>query len=767
MADPKIPLSDLPLASAGPFDKVAGVDVSTGAARLFPMPSIDGLRGYATKADLDADRDHPAGTLALVTNDPTPANNGTYRKTGAPGSGSWVKSADRVTGLEGRVGAVEVQAAATGMSYPNPNAINLDLNAGLLKITASQVRVFYGRSSFLLAGQDIALPSGRQRVIANVTTGEVSFTKATTTPSTHVILGSYDHQEKKLIGFPPHFVNGVLSLAPSFGRVTAAAASAVTFDLAARQLVLTNVRITTPTFTGTYSATIAFPANASSPYRLEFERGAATPISFVAGIAATNPQKTILGFVRVGAASVDVYGIDQYLITGGDVPIPVYEGTIIGVISAQYINFDWFGGFLRITAANQVRCLYGRNNPYVPVQDVALPEGGITQWQKVLYNTETGALSFLSAVTAFQPGNTIVVGMVKPDTQEIYGFPAYYVNGQPSSSSESALEALEWLPVDGPTEPRFTVPALLPDFKTFGTYANTDHATAYALYDALVSAYPDYVTRTTLGLDDAGKTIYRYDFRPPADNGSGTTGRLAKMILISGVHGYERAGVYCLYSALHQVCSRWADDELLDTLRWNCHFIVVPMAVPDAFDRVDRLNPNGVDIARNFTAGWSASQDDPGPSPLSEKESQYLDAIMSANTDAIYCGSFHNFMDSELGDPVFIWNASATMFGIRLTQRLVSKMSRKWKSEYAWLPQNSTALFGYADPNAPLGSEGRQSTLAYGIQGGTFEISRRVWVAPDSDDYSAFAHTLGCETVVNWLLMNLEHGTQLYNGRGS
>src|SRR5690606_9794957 len=35
------------------------------------------------------------------------ANNGTYRKTGSSGSGSWVKSADRVNVLEERVDLVE------------------------------------------------------------------------------------------------------------------------------------------------------------------------------------------------------------------------------------------------------------------------------------------------------------------------------------------------------------------------------------------------------------------------------------------------------------------------------------------------------------------------------------------------------------------------------------------------------------------------------------------------------------------------------------
>lgn len=69
-----------------------------------------GMIGFATKALMDADLAHDAGTLALVTNDGTPANNGTYRKTGASGAGSWVVSADRVSGLEVRATALEAIA---------------------------------------------------------------------------------------------------------------------------------------------------------------------------------------------------------------------------------------------------------------------------------------------------------------------------------------------------------------------------------------------------------------------------------------------------------------------------------------------------------------------------------------------------------------------------------------------------------------------------------------------------------------------------------
>jgi hypothetical protein len=62
--------------------------------------------GFATQSAMNADLAHGEGTLALVTNDSTAANNGTYRKVGASGAGSWVQSADRVTVLEGEMAGV-------------------------------------------------------------------------------------------------------------------------------------------------------------------------------------------------------------------------------------------------------------------------------------------------------------------------------------------------------------------------------------------------------------------------------------------------------------------------------------------------------------------------------------------------------------------------------------------------------------------------------------------------------------------------------------
>lgn len=763
MADPKIPLSDLPAGVPGAFDKVAGVDTATGASRLFPLPQAGVPRSYATRASLPAASGFTEGYTVWVNNDPTPANNGTWAVQG----GAWVQSADRVTGLEGRVAAVESKVAATGMSYPTPSAINLDLDAGFLRITGAQVRVFYGRSSQLIPAQDVAIPGSRQRVELNTSTGVVSFSSAASVPATNIVLGSYDHQERKLVGFPPHFVNGVLLRTPSFGRTVVSAPDVITFDIAARQLTMTSCRIVTPQFSANVTATVPFPANGSAPYRLEWTPGAASPVSFVASSATLDPKKIVFGIVRIQSSSVDVYGIDQYQVTGGSQPLSIYQGTLTG--QPQYINFDFGAGFLRITTAGQIRAQYGRSVPTVPVQDVALPVALSTTWHKLLFNVDTRELSFLESYNALQPANTIIVGMVRVASQQVVGLLDYYVNGQPrSSGGGAALADREWIAVTGPTEPAFVVSPPLPDFKW--VTSSPDYTAVYALYDALVAAYPGYVSRTLLGPDDAGNPIYRYDFTPP----SVPTGapRIAKMILMAGIHGGERGGTMALCFAMQQICNKWQTEPLLETLRWNCHFIVIPVASPWGFNNNGRKNENGVDIARNFPTLWSAGSSDPssqqyrGPFPLSEKPAQYIDAIMYANRDAIYCGSFHNFSDPGPNNN-FIWNASGTTFGMRISQALISKLSRAWKARYSWMPQNHTTYLGYADLTTPVGSEGRHATTAYDIQGGTFEICGTLPLAPDPGQYSSEVATLGAETIVNWLLVNLEHGSALYNGRGA
>lgn len=53
-----------------------------------------GVVGYATQAELFANLNFDEGSVGYVTNDTTVTNNGTYRKEGASGLGSWVQSSN-------------------------------------------------------------------------------------------------------------------------------------------------------------------------------------------------------------------------------------------------------------------------------------------------------------------------------------------------------------------------------------------------------------------------------------------------------------------------------------------------------------------------------------------------------------------------------------------------------------------------------------------------------------------------------------------------
>lgn len=90
---------------------------STADAAMAAVAGLsNGMVGKATLALLTADLAFTDGTVAYVTNDPTPANNGTYRKSGASGAGSWIQSSyDRVQLVENQAKATEISWLGDGI----------------------------------------------------------------------------------------------------------------------------------------------------------------------------------------------------------------------------------------------------------------------------------------------------------------------------------------------------------------------------------------------------------------------------------------------------------------------------------------------------------------------------------------------------------------------------------------------------------------------------------------------------------------------------
>lgn len=80
---------------------IAGVGVASGMSpRTIPTTKmISGASPfiYDTRAQLDADLSRPEASTAVVMYDQNPTNNTTYQKTGAPGTGSWTATFDRLS----------------------------------------------------------------------------------------------------------------------------------------------------------------------------------------------------------------------------------------------------------------------------------------------------------------------------------------------------------------------------------------------------------------------------------------------------------------------------------------------------------------------------------------------------------------------------------------------------------------------------------------------------------------------------------------------
>lgn len=318
-----------------------------------------------------------------------------------------------------------------------------------------------------------------------------------------------------------------------------------------------------------------------------------------------------------------------------------------------------------------------------------------------------------------------------------------------------------------------------------GSFENT--SAVYAKYDALMLANSHYITRVNCGMASDGTTpIYAYHFAEPTPHtfSSGIYLETKPVILVcSGVHPKEVAGVYCLYYAMEEITT---NPELLD-LRRNVHFVVMPMINPTAFSDTEYYmrNPDGIQVHYNFEVDHEmngAVQGDRnygGASPLSIPETQYFDELMSKHKDYLACViSCHNNVVDEKYGTGFIWCSCATDYMVNLGNRFIDKMSAawlkkhgsaftdgiRWANDYAIANAGSGMFFddvveqpewdyriGRASVSSSGGTEYKQA-LKYGVHGVNIEVCPRCMVLDKNYNatYTSNVMTMGAETYINY-----------------
>jgi len=106
--------------------------------------SVDGVYGYDSRSAMDADLAPKDGSIAYVTNDPTATNNGTYRKSGATGTGSWVQSSGDLASQAYQLATENVKfRQGTSINDFSPDLIVIDTLAKTITWN-SLARVAYG-----------------------------------------------------------------------------------------------------------------------------------------------------------------------------------------------------------------------------------------------------------------------------------------------------------------------------------------------------------------------------------------------------------------------------------------------------------------------------------------------------------------------------------------------------------------------------------------------------------------------------------------------
>ena len=269
----------------------------------------------------------------------------------------------------------------------------------------------------------------------------------------------------------------------------------------------------------------------------------------------------------------------------------------------------------------------------------------------------------------------------------------------------------------------------------------------YSIYDALVVNHPNYVSKTVLGtVSTENLEMRKYVFNSlRIQNNSAYSLKKPKLVFIAGIHGYEQGSSYCLAKVMQQITN--GTDSISKFIRDNIEIVIVPVANPYGYNHNQRKNENGVDLNRNFTAGWTSSADPSsdyygGASPASETETQLLTSLLNDNDDAYYAVDFHNIAN---GYPLmYLYSDSQVQF----CNSLFNTLTEKWLSEYTGFPTDR--LLGYCNTgvNACFAKQAR----SIGVDA---FVAEAPWVMPviGKTQYDVPTLTIGADVFGNIMAM--------------
>lgn len=382
--------------------------------------------------------------------------------------------------------------------------------------------------------------------------------------------------------------------------------------------------------------------------------------------------------------------------------------------------------FITVEAGRELHCPFGFSAALV-----AYDAFGVVVERTVMTGSGSGFYTVPEGVTHIRLGMS---------TDNIPDFQLYYRDEVPTHFEPGGVKLSDkvlpysrllspkgYSPTPDIVSGQYRANAALPwDDTYFANGPTYSVAELHSRWDDLISENSNYITKEVMGMDASNThevwrltlTPQRYDERRNRP--------LPKILIFSTLHGMEETSAFDTYMFFRDLCENWKTDPLLRWLRWNCQFVVMPLVNPWGFQNNERKNYNGVDLNRNFVPGHTVGDpNDPyygGPSPLSEVETQYVDATLTANTDAMIAFDHHDFSThpdrimffsgtSLSGDDPVVHSAAIQC----ITDSSIDAQINYGAPE-VWL--------GYVSYSDPAGMLKNQAWDGHRIRGMTFETSR-------------------------------------------
>lgn len=236
-------------------------------------------------------------------------------------------------------------------------------------------------------------------------------------------------------------------------------------------------------------------------------------------------------------------------------------------------------------------------------------------------------------------------------------------------------------------------------------------------FQQLASEHPDYFEFKSIGLAEYDYEMYLYETKP-MDYVIDQSGYIPSMtdsikmeqptfFITSGIHGRERAANYSVYYFFKELLENPQNDPVLEFIKNNVKFYIIPLVSPSGFDDNAYGNRN-MNLNRDFPPQGKATQAETG----------IVISEMSKVGHIDFHFDFHNSngqSGSKMGYALTDYRELA-----QLALATYQRLGLEWASEHEGIVNNPKYAYGYTAP-ANIGTVGKFSQEVLGLRSTIFE----------------------------------------------